>query len=83
MADYEKGHIPGALSLAYDPFETIYTRLEQYDVLLTPEQQVLTYCSGIECDESFMLATFLKEQGFTNVILYVGGWGEWQQAVKE
>ncbi len=83
MVDYQAGHIPGALSFSYDPFETIDERLAIYDALLAPEQQVVTYCSGTDCDESFMLATFLKDHGFTNVLLYVGGWGEWQQAEKE
>ena len=76
-ADYEAGHLPGALSL---PQAEKDTYLNQVLPLLTPEQPIMTYCSGEECDESFELSVFLKEQGFTNIILFAGGITEWQKA---
>ena len=53
---------------------------ENVKVLLTREQPLITYCSGLECDDSFMLALFLREQGFTNVVLFAGGFEAWEKA---
>jgi len=47
-------------------------------ILLTPDTPILTYCSGEECDESFQVSEFLREQGFTNVVLFAGGYTAWE-----
>ena len=75
--DYDAGHIPTAMML---PFMEVDAYFEQYQMLLTPEQPIVVYCSGKECDESLLLAEFFKEQGLTNVLLFAGGYGEWEQA---
>lgn len=78
--DYDAGHLPTAMSL---PERDVDTYFEQYEMLLTPEQPLLVYCSGQECDESLVLAEFLINQGFTNVTLFVGGYTEWAAAEGE
>ncbi len=75
--DYDEGHIPSAISL---PFNAMEDAFENVRVLLTSEQPVITYCSGLECDDSFMLALFLREQGFTNVVLFAEGFEAWEKA---
>ena len=75
--DYGNGRIPSAVSLPYDSVEDAF---ENVKVLLSREQPVITYCSGLECDDSFMLALFLREQGFTNVVLFAGGFEAWEKA---
>ncbi len=80
LADYDRGHLPGALSLPQTELDTYY---EQVLPLLTPEQPLLIYCSGHECDESFLLSIYLREQGFTNVALFVGGYATWTAAQGE
>lgn len=77
VSDYDHGHLPGAFSLPQTDLDTYYPQIMP---LLTPEQPVLVYCSGKECDESFLLSQFLREQGHTNVALFVGGFLEWQAA---
>lgn len=77
VADYDKGHLPGALSLPQTDLDTYYAQLMP---LLTPAQPLLVYCSGLECDESFLLSVYLREQGFTNVTLFVGGYLAWKAA---
>jgi rhodanese-related sulfurtransferase len=37
----------------------------------------MTYCSGKNCDESFLLTLYLRRQGFTNVVLFTGGFETW------
>ncbi len=75
--DYNEGHIPGALSFPYDEIDTAFQSAQMY---LIPEQPILTYCSGDACDDSFELALFLKEQGYTNMTLFAGGFNAWTSA---
>ena len=77
VADYDRGHIPGALSLPQTQLDTYYPEILP---LLTPDQPLLVYCSGLECDESLLLSAYLREQGFTNVTLFVGGYQAWSKA---
>ena len=76
-SDYAAGNIPGAFSL---PAVDIEVQFEEYAPVLTPDQPILVYCSGKECDESLLLGTRFIEYGFTNVVLFVGGYAEWSQA---
>jgi rhodanese-related sulfurtransferase len=76
-ADFKAGHLPGAVSL---PFDSVNREFQNVAVLLQTGQPVLTYCFGLVCDESFLLTRFLRDQGFTNVVLYSGGYEEWTRA---
>ncbi len=72
-SDYRDGHIETALSL---PADELDRHPEAMDIL-TPNDALLIYCSGYECDDSLILARALRRQGFTNLVLYAGGWTEW------
>ncbi len=50
-ADYRAGRLPGAVSLPYD---SIQDEFQNVAVLLLGGQPILTYCSGLVCDESFL-----------------------------
>ncbi|MBP7829028.1 MAG: rhodanese-like domain-containing protein [Kiritimatiellae bacterium] len=76
-ADFKAGRLPGAVSLPYD---TIQDEFQNVAVLLLGGQPILTYCSGLVCDESFLLTQFLRQQGYTNIVLYSGGYEEWTRA---
>ncbi len=76
-ADYEAGHLPGALSVPFDGVEEAMLRIQSR---LSAEQPVVTYCSGQSCDESFELTKYLRVQGFTNVVLFAGGMDAWKAA---
>ncbi|MDA0989662.1 MAG: rhodanese-like domain-containing protein [Verrucomicrobia bacterium] len=76
-ADYEHGHIPGALSLPYKDVDTAFADLQ---FLLQPSDTFLVYCSGHECDESLLLANYLQAQGLTNLLLFAGGYATWSEA---
>lgn len=77
--DYNEGHIRGAFSLLASD------ELDDQDIfpVLVKDDALLIYCSGIECDESMMLAISLREHGFTNLVIYSGGWSEWSQREAE
>jgi rhodanese-related sulfurtransferase len=74
-ADYVTGHLPSAVSL---PFQSVDDDMARVQALLTPAQPIVTYCSGEDCDESFLLTLYLRRQGFTNVVLFAGGYAAWK-----
>jgi rhodanese-related sulfurtransferase len=73
---YDQGHIPGALSLSvYD-----YNKLFAGFMAVCPrEKPVVTYCSGRECEDSHNLARYLKEDGYTDVRVFVDGFPAWEK----
>lgn len=75
--EFDEGHIPGAVSF---PYEEVDTEFLNVSIFLTPEQPILTYCSGETCEDSFQLSAFLKEQNYTNVYLFAGGINAWESA---
>ncbi|MGA1193263.1 MAG: rhodanese-like domain-containing protein [Kiritimatiellia bacterium] len=75
--DFEAGHLPGAMSLPLLEFDAAFGGIAP---LLTPDQPVMVYCSGKECDESIKLGEILIEAGYTNVTLFAGGMIAWQEA---
>ncbi len=74
--DYEKGHLPMALSFPEDEKEK---KMAEF-VWLDPSLLVMTYCSGIECDSAELLSKFLIEQGITNLMLFHAGYEAWTNA---
>lgn len=75
LAKYDSGHIPTAIPLPVSQFETEFVNFPAL-----PDEPVLIYCSGANCDESLLLARKLHEQGHTNLTIYVGGFDEWTKA---
>lgn len=76
-ADYNAGRIPGALSLPLLEFDAAFPGIAP---LLTPEQPIVVYCSGEDCDESIKLGDLLIKGGYTNVSLFAGGMIAWKAA---
>jgi len=90
-AEYQHGHLPGALSwdwfnavppdswsCARDPVEL----LEEWKALgLEPTQEVAVYCrSGMRAAHTYMA---LRHAGFPRVRLYDGSWQEWAMHMEE
>lgn len=74
LEDYRKGHIPGALPFpASDGFDAL---MRHADVLMEASW-IGVYCSGAWCDEGLRVGRLLRESGFSDVRLYVGGYEEW------
>ncbi|MGD8415119.1 MAG: rhodanese-like domain-containing protein [Candidatus Latescibacterota bacterium] len=72
---FEKGHIPGALNIPYDRLNEYYAELT---ATVPPDAKVVCYCWSPTCDFSDQLATELKIMGYTDVVVFTGGWEEWQ-----
>lgn len=75
--DFAAGHLPGALSLPLLEFDATFPEIAP---LLTPEQPIVVYCSGEDCDESLKLGEILVKAGYTNVSIFTGGMIAWQAA---
>jgi rhodanese-related sulfurtransferase len=75
LADYEQGHIPGAISLPLGQYdEKIQSFLSRYSL----DQPMVTYCSGRTCEDSHTLALLLSEAGFTDVRIFIDGFPGWK-----
>lgn len=76
-ADYADGHISGALSLPYNDAMAEPERVKKIDPAGRP---IVIYCSGGDCELSMDLAKLLVEAGKRRVLVYEGGFPEWQGA---
>ncbi|MCJ7774006.1 MAG: rhodanese-like domain-containing protein [Desulfobacterales bacterium] len=74
--DYAEGHIKGAISLPVNRFdEMIQDFLEDYPF----SQQIVTYCSGRECEDSHYLAEKLIHMGYTETKIFIDGYPGWEE----
>ena len=79
--EWKEGHIAKATWLP------IWELEKQGEKFLTPflatvpkNRLVITYCNGGDCEDSHFLAEDLMKAGYTNVMVYAGGYPEWQKA---
>ena len=67
---YNAMHIPGSIQVQPD------TAVEVLDV----DDEIIVYCSDVDCVASQFAYRALVENGFTNVRRYAGGLSDWQAA---
>jgi len=68
---YDAKHIPG--SLHFDTPEELYAAVR-------PEDEVVVYCSHVDCLSSVALYRELVRRGYRNVRRYSGGLLDWEDA---
>jgi rhodanese-related sulfurtransferase len=73
--EFGAGHIAGAINIPYDDLVDQYNRLRERVPL---DAVVVCYCESVTCDESENLARELGFMGYSNVLIYKGGWQEWE-----
>jgi rhodanese-related sulfurtransferase len=76
-AEYSEGHISGAISLPYNDALADPDRVSHLDPGGRP---IVVYCSGGDCELSMDLAKVLVQAGRRRVLIYEGGFPEWQGA---
>lgn len=70
---YLEGHIPGAISLAWQEMA------DRADELPADKKTKLVfYCGGVKCDLSAKAADFAEKKGYKNVFVYVEGEPAWR-----
>ena len=75
--EFKKGHIKNALSISYTlPIS------KKSEILRDIPKSVplVTYCDGAECNASEALAIELAELGYSRIMIFFGGWTQWQKA---
>lgn len=75
VADFNAGHIQGAVNIPFKEFESYKAKLEA----LPRDQVYVTYCSSA-CDASIDLAYAMSKMGFQKLYIFHGGWDEWKSA---
>lgn len=74
LAEYQAGHIPGAMSLPVNRFDTDFPDIAP---LLDPDAPLIVYCGNPDCDQALRLAQRLREAGYTSVSLFPEGYEGW------
>jgi rhodanese-related sulfurtransferase len=73
--NYTEGHIRGAVSFPTNQFdEQIEKFIEEYPF----STEIVTYCSGRECEDSHTLARYLLEEGYSHVRVFIDGYPGWE-----
>lgn len=72
---YASSHIPTAMSLPVSDYEMGMAELGGF---LEPSMPLVLYCTGPDCDEALRLAIRLREDGFLDLTVFVGGMKEWE-----
>jgi len=76
IGKYDDGRrVPGAQTLSPSAESDVVSK-----VLPDKNALVVTYCAGLTCPASKMLADHLKKLGYTNVIEYPQGIAGWAEA---
>ncbi len=68
---FNMAHIPGSLNVSNE---------EQGRKLLSPGDEIVVYCSDVNCPASLAAYQILESHGFKNVRRYAGGLADWQAA---
>jgi rhodanese-related sulfurtransferase len=78
--DYERGSIPGAINLP-----VIAGLSERSEVLrnVPSSHRVVVFCQSTSCEWADVVASDLVFRGYNNVVVYRGGFSEWQQRGRE
>ncbi len=75
QADYEAGHIPGALNLPFDPFADPSEAIAG----LPQEGLLIVYCSDADCTKAQELAEYIRYDGRDLVVTMPEGWQGWTE----
>lgn len=70
--DYDKSHLPGAISVPVEEVKNYADRLDK-------SEEIVTYCGSFQCPASTMAAKEFMNAGFKNVRDYKGGIKEWTE----
>jgi rhodanese-related sulfurtransferase len=68
---YRALHIPGSIHVDGP---------EKADTLLDRDDQIVVYCTNVNCPASIMLYNLLTQHGYRHVKRYAGGLEDWEEA---
>ncbi|MCD4743477.1 MAG: rhodanese-like domain-containing protein [Desulfobacteraceae bacterium] len=73
---FRKGHIPSAISIPISIFDELVGNFYESVAM---EQEIIVYCSSRECTDSHSFAQKLSEFGYKDVMVFAGGFNDWEQ----
>jgi rhodanese-related sulfurtransferase len=73
-ADYQFGHIAGAINL---PYEELEPRCSEIRPRLERARTIIVYCKSVDCGKSLWSALHLRNAGLRQTKIYPNGWNEW------
>lgn len=71
---YDKGHIPGAVSIPDSSFDKMAGMLPE-----NKDELVIFYCGGVKCKLSHKSAFKAEKLGYTNLKVYAEGFPDWKK----
>ncbi|MBL0870405.1 MAG: rhodanese-like domain-containing protein [Phycisphaerales bacterium] len=82
LTEFEKGHIPGSISLPAGDFtgDKIIATDGKVNMRLNRSMNVVVYCGGGDCSDSKLVAKELVARGFSMTAVYHDGWNGWSAA---
>ncbi len=72
--DFKKGHLSGAINI---PPTSTEEQCREVMAAIPNEQRVVIYCQLDGCSFSGRIAKKLASVGYSNLVLFPGGWTEW------
>jgi rhodanese-related sulfurtransferase len=81
-ADFERDHVPGAISLNEDRWNELLPQFLQQQ--WSPEKKLVVYCSSQSCNLAGDVARRLREEAKlpNDIRVLKGGWEEWLRTRK-
>jgi len=78
--DFDAGRVMGAIWMPARRIDELggLSTLDQVGVF--PEDPIVIYCTGGDCDASHNTAARLQQAGFTNLIIMTAGYDDWRAA---
>ncbi|MBU0996281.1 MAG: rhodanese-like domain-containing protein [Proteobacteria bacterium] len=73
--EFEEGHVKGAVPFPVKEYENIIESFIESNPFDVP---LVIYCSGRECEDSHVLASYLSDEGYLNARVMVDGFPLWQ-----
>jgi len=74
---YAEGHLPQSVSLPLDEYPA---RRDDFRRRVPASRPLITYCNGYGCPDSYDLAVQLLADGYRRVMVFEGGFPEWQDS---
>jgi rhodanese-related sulfurtransferase len=76
---FQMGHIPNAINI---PIETFNLTPTTYQAQLPQTSTIVVYCARESCTDSEKMALKLTTLGYKKLLIYKGGYEEWEETLK-
>lgn len=76
----DKGYIPTSFNLPDTKFDEYFPAFEKLG--LAKDDLIVTYCGGVKCGKSLIVAKELRAKGYTNIRIYLDGEPDWTKQGK-